>query len=230
MASDKVKLMGAWQSPYAMRARIALNIKSVEYEYEEEDLLGNKSDLLLKSNPVYKKVPVLIHADRPLPESLLILHYIDEVWASGPAILPSDPYDRAIARFWAAYVDDKWFLHLRASVLLEGEGAKSATEEIGEGLVLLEEAFTMCGKGHKFFGGERIGYLDIALGSFLGWIRVAEQRNNASLIHESKTPKLSQWAQRFCADVAVKDVMHPTDRLFEFAQVLAAKHKASREN
>ncbi|KAL2253499.1 glutathione S-transferase U17-like [Sesamum indicum] len=230
MGSDKVKLLGAWQSPYVMRARIALHMKSVEYEYEEEDLYVAKSDLLLKSNPVYKKVPVFIHADRPVSESLVILQYINEVWASGPAILPSDAYDRAIARFWAAYIDDKWFPHLRASVLSGGEEAKSAAEKTAEGLVLLEEAFTMCSKGHKFFGGERIGYLDIALGSFLGWIRVTEQRANASLIDESKTPKLSEWAQHFCADVVVKDVMHQTDKLFEFAKLLAAKHKSSGEN
>ncbi|KAL0421224.1 UNVERIFIED_CONTAM: Glutathione S-transferase U17 [Sesamum latifolium] len=165
MATEKVKVLGCWLSPYAMRARIALNIKSVEYEYEEEDLLGgNKSDLLLKSNPVYRKVPVLIHADRPVCETPVILQYVDEVWASGPAILPSDPYDRATARFWATYIDEKWFPHLKEGFLSEGEETKNALEESGEGLVLLEEAFTKCSKGQKFFGGERIGYLDIALG------------------------------------------------------------------
>ncbi|KAL0357987.1 UNVERIFIED_CONTAM: Glutathione S-transferase U18 [Sesamum calycinum] len=123
----------------------------------------------------------------------------------------------------------QWFLHLRTSVLSEGQEAKSAAEESAEGLVLLEEAFTMCSKGQKFFGGERIGYLDIVLGSFLGWIRVTEQRANSSLIDESKTPKLFEWAKHFCADVAVKDVMHQTDKLFEFAKLLAAKHKSSRE-
>ncbi|KAL2253498.1 UNVERIFIED_CONTAM: Glutathione S-transferase U18 [Sesamum indicum] len=107
MATEKVKVLGCWSSPYAMRARIALNIKSVEYEYQEEDLLMAKSDLLLISNSVYKKVPVLIHADRPVCESLIIFQYVDEVWASGPAILPSDPYDRATARFWATYIDGK---------------------------------------------------------------------------------------------------------------------------
>ena len=106
MAKNDVTLLGAWPSPFVMRARIALNIKSVDYELLEEKL-GSKTQLLLQSNPVYKKVPVLIHENKPICESLIIVQYIDEAWSSGPSILPSDPYDRAIARFWGVYIDDK---------------------------------------------------------------------------------------------------------------------------
>ncbi|XWS63579.1 hypothetical protein CRYUN_Cryun06bG0112700 [Craigia yunnanensis] len=107
MAECDVKVLGSWASPFVLRVRIALHIKSVNYEFIEENLSDSKSELLLKSNPVFKKVPVLIHGDKSICESLIIVQYIDKVWTSGPSILPSDAYERANSRFWVAYVDDK---------------------------------------------------------------------------------------------------------------------------
>ncbi|CAM8881745.1 unnamed protein product [Rhodiola kirilowii] len=225
MTSENVKLIGAWASPYVMRPRIALNIKSVGYEFLEEKF-GQKSELLLKSNPVHKKIPVLIHEDKPISESLIIVQYIDEVWSSGPPILPTDPYDRATARFWAAYIDDKWFPTLSGIAKAQGEEAKKeALAQVYEGLKLLEGAFEQCSKGKAFFGGDKVGYLDIALGCFLGWIRVTEAMNNVKVLDEEKTPGLAKWAERFVADEAVKDVMPETEKLIEFAKVIFAKFK-----
>lgn len=90
-----------------MRVKIALNLKGIEYENLEQ-AFGSKSELLLKSNPAYKKIPVLIHAGKPICESMIIIEYIDEARsAAGPSFLPSDLYDRAMARFWTTYLDDK---------------------------------------------------------------------------------------------------------------------------
>ncbi|KAL8121141.1 glutathione S-transferase U17-like [Apium graveolens] len=226
MSCKEVKVLGAWPSPYVMRPRISLNIKSVDYEFLQEKL-GTKTELLLKSNPVHKKIPVLIHGDKSICESLIIVEYIDEVWSSNHSIMPSDPYDRAIARFWAAYLDEKWFPSLRSIATSNGEEEKNAAIKlVQEGLVLLEDAYTKCSRGKMFFGGEKIGYLDIALGSFLGWMRVTEKVNNVKLIDEANTPGLVNWAHNFCSDAAVKDVMPQTDKLYDFSKVLMAQMKA----
>ncbi|OAY73243.1 putative glutathione S-transferase parA [Ananas comosus] len=77
-----VKLLDAWVSPFGQRVRIALAEKGVEYEYVEENL-AEKSRLLLESNPVHKKIPVLIHDGKPVCESLIIVEYIDEIYECG---------------------------------------------------------------------------------------------------------------------------------------------------
>jgi len=100
-----VKLLGSVGSPFVIRVQIALRLKGIEHEYVEEKL-GHLSETLLNYNPVYKMVPVLVHNDKPISESLVILEYIDETWKQNP-ILPSDPYKRALDRFWAKFLDEK---------------------------------------------------------------------------------------------------------------------------
>ncbi|KAG0466148.1 hypothetical protein HPP92_017728 [Vanilla planifolia] len=138
MAGEKgVKLLDFWASPFGQRVRIALAEKGVEYDYHEENL-AEKSELLLKSNPVHKKIPVLIHDGRPVCESLIIVQYIDDVWPDRNPILPSDPYSRAQARFWADYIDKKVYEGGYKLWKLKGEGLEDAKKEFVEILQILE--------------------------------------------------------------------------------------------
>ncbi|XP_047314796.1 glutathione S-transferase U17-like [Impatiens glandulifera] len=231
--NGSVKLLGVWQSPYLNRVQIALNLKSIDYEYlKEQETLVPKSELLLKSNPVHKKIPVMIHDDKPICESLIIVQYIDDQWtSSGPTILPTDAYDRAIARFWSAYLDDKLFPSLREYCITAPEEEKpSKLEKVKEGLGLLEEAFVKTSKGKTYFGGENIGYLDISFGSLLGWLKAGEKMMNVKFLDESTTPNLVAWADCFLSHEAVKGIIPETEALVELANKFVAMAKSKTEN
>ncbi|CAN6294513.1 unnamed protein product [Urochloa humidicola] len=223
-----LKLLGAWPSPFAMRVKLALGFKGLSYEDIEEDV-HNKSELLLSSNPVHQKVPVLIHNGKPICESQIIVQYIDEAFVgTGPSLLPADPYERAIARFWAAYVDDKLF----ASWLQSFRG--KTEEEKAEGLKQtlaavehLEAAFKEISKGKPFFGGDSVGYLDVTLGAVVAWVHAGDKLYGFRLFDATRSPLLNAWVDRFGALDVAKEVLPDADRLVDFAKMRQAEAAAA---
>ncbi|KAK9085954.1 hypothetical protein Sjap_026365 [Stephania japonica] len=189
--SEEVVLLNFWPSSFGMRVRIALEEKAIQYEFKEENILGEKSPLLLEMNPVHKKIPVLIHNGKPICESLIIVEYIDQAWNhTSPMLLPSDPYDRAMAKFWADYLDKKMPLSVKNTWLKKGEEQERAKEDLFETLKTLEKEL-----GDKaYFGGESFGFVDIALIPFYAWFYTVEACGGFSV--EAECPKIIAWAKR----------------------------------
>jgi len=207
--ADEVVLLDFYASMFGMRVRVALAEKGVKYQYREENL-GNKSQLLLQMNPVHKKIPVLIHNGKPVCESLIIVQYIDEVWKDKAPLLPSDPYQRAQARFWADYIDKKVYDAGRKIWTTKGEEQEAAKKEFIEILKVLEGVL-----GDKpYFMGERFGFLDIALVTFYSWFHAYETLGNFSI--EAECPKLISWAKKCKKKESVSKSLADPKKVYEF--------------
>ncbi|XP_016515111.1 putative glutathione S-transferase parC [Nicotiana tabacum] len=206
---NEVILLNFWPSMFGMRVKVALAEKEIKYEYKEEDLFTAKSPLLLKINPIHKKVPVLIHNGKIVCESLIVVEYIDEVWNDKAPLLPSDPYERAQARFWADYTD-KLYDYGRKIWATKREELKEAKKELIDPLKLLELEVL----GDKpYFGGENFGFVDIALIGFYCWFYTYENFANFSI--EAECPKLAAWGKRCMQRESVSKSLPDPHKIYE---------------
>jgi glutathione S-transferase len=90
-----ITLYDAERCPFCARVRIVLAEKGVEYETVVIDLEA-RPEWLYEKNPV-GKVPVLEEDTLLLPESPVIMEYLEERYPE-PPLLPADPADRALVR------------------------------------------------------------------------------------------------------------------------------------
>ncbi|KAF8014379.1 hypothetical protein BT93_H0271 [Corymbia citriodora subsp. variegata] len=225
MANPKeVELLGLWVSPFVRRVEWALKLKGIAYDYIEEDIL-NKSPLLLRLNPVHQKVPVLVHGGRVVSESLLILEYIDETWKQSP-LLPRDPYDRAMARFWASVAEGKVLENAWIALNSEGEEKERAVQLATEALGHIEGVI----KGKAFFGGEGIGYLDLAIGWVSHWLPVWDEVGSMKIFDPAKFPTTVAWAGRFVEHPVIKEKLPPRDKMVVYFRDKRSRIMASKSH
>ncbi|CAK8572903.1 unnamed protein product [Lathyrus sativus] len=220
----EVKLHGFWYSPFTFRLVWVLNLKGIPYEHIEEDRF-NKSPQLLQYNPVYKKAPVLVHDGKPICESMLIIEYIDEIWPHN-SLLPADPYDRAQARFWVKYVDDMFSAIVAHVDSKSDQEREKAEENIREGLGVVENQCLRDEK--KFYGGDTINIVDIALGSFVKAIDVQEDMFEVKILQSERFPRLKLWFNNFKNVPIIKENTPSKEKLVALLKPLIEKNLAKK--
>ena len=128
---------------------LSLCAQKVRMCLAEKGLAWESRHLALRSGehqqPWYLKlnrravVPTLVDGDRVIPESNVILEYLDEAYPE-PALMPADPYARARVRLWTKQLDEdvhdasaavmSFGIAFRQQYLDRGEAGKTMLEEI----------------------------------------------------------------------------------------------------
>lgn len=86
------------------------------------------------------------------------------------------------------------------------EAAKAATLE---NLSIVEEQL----KGKKFFGGDTIGFLDLAFGWLAKYITLLEEASGLKLFDEEKFPLISAWKENFSQVPVIKESWPDNEKL-----------------
>jgi len=181
-----IKLYSAQRCPYALRTRLAMQEKGLDYEHIEIDLRDKPPEFARVSR--YGKVPALVDDDCCLYESAIINEYLDERYKE-PALMPEAPLDRAYARIWIDFANTRLMPASARIAFGKTEEDKQAGrdefarhmatvgQELGLGPWFLGERYSLVDVTYAPFQARLARYADIALPeNVLAWLaRIAER-------------------------------------------------------
>ena len=171
-------LYDADRCPYCARVRIVLAEKGLEHETVVVDL-EDRPSWIYDKNPL-GRVPVLEEDAFVLPESAVIMEYLEERYPE-PPLWPADPAERAAGRLLVERFDQ-----LSRPYYALRRGDEEARDRLGTELANLEAAL---GDG-AYLTGREFGLADAA---YLPWILRAESLLGVDL---DPYPALVQWVAR----------------------------------
>ena len=174
-------LYDAARCPYCARVRIVLAEKGIEYEPVEIDLTDRPAWIYEKN--VTGRVPVVEEDAWLLPESAVIMEYLDERYPE-PPLLAADPADRGLARLWIFRHDDftRPYYALR-------RGEDGAAARLDAELAKLDAALA----DRPWLGGREYGLADIA---YVPWVLRARDMLGVPL---DGFPAVAAWLERLVA-------------------------------
>lgn len=180
-------LFDAARCPYCARVRIVLAEKGLAYEPVEIDL-DDRPAWIYEKNPL-GKVPVLEEGGGlVLPESVVIMEYLDERFPE-PPLWPADPAERALGRLLVEQFDTR----LGDAYYALRRGEQAAHDALAQRLTALDRLL----EERAFLSGREYGLADVA---FFPWLPRAQARLGVAL---DPYPALQAWLDRVSERPAV---------------------------
>ena len=171
-------LYDADRCPYCARVRIVLAEKGLEHETVVVDL-DDRPAWIYEKNPL-GRVPVLEEDAFVLPESAVIMEYLEERYPE-PPLWPADPAERAIGRLLVERFDQ-----LSRPYYALRRGDEDARDRLDDELAKLDLVLA----GSPFLSGRQFGIADAA---YLPWILRAETMLDVDL---DQYASLADWVAR----------------------------------
>lgn len=161
-----------FRSSTSVRVRAALNLKGLTFDYIPLSLLKGEqaSPDHLALNP-QGLVPTLVTPRGPLPQSMAIIEWLDEVHPE-PPLLPSDPWARARVRSLAHIValdihpvnNLRILKHLETEYGVDADGKAAWFRKwAGAGLDALEQRLSSEAETGDFCHGDNVSLADLCL-------------------------------------------------------------------
>ena len=193
----EIKLFSYRRCPFAIRVRMALYEKQVEFETIEEDL-KNKSEELLRLHPE-GRVPLLIHNGLVIYESSVITEYVNEVFA-GVDLMPSSFWLKALVRMHTVWCNNILKPEIDRLKYEKTEDAKlAAANQLTSHIKRLEDTLLQS----NYLVGDSFTLADIHLFPFLRQITIAKPE----LLDREKFKKTFAWfeqiSKRSCFEKAM---------------------------
>jgi glutathione S-transferase len=166
---QKPRVYGGTVSPYVRKVRVALAYKDVEFEDVEQTPFGAPAEFR-ELSPL-SKIPVWQEGDFVLPDSSVILSYIEQRYPE-PPLLPADPQPRARALWFQEYGGSKlneatagiFFERVVKPKILKLEtNTKLVDHLLGKTLPRALDYLTKCLGDDEYMVGGMFSLADIAL-------------------------------------------------------------------
>ncbi len=201
-SAGTITLLGDARSTYTRTARLALAEKAVAYTMQTT---GPHTPEIMAVHP-FGRIPALSDGDITIWETVAIVNYLDECFATGVALRPGSIMERTRNSQWISSINSYLYDTMVRRFVLQiifpkGEGGKPDGVVIDKALAEMPAQFAALDKAYgsrDFLAGANMAAADLFLAPILAYVKgmpqggaLMAQYPNVARAHEAMTQRAS---------------------------------------